>query len=134
VSEWWEKVVVGGRDDCWLWQASVDSKGYPQINRRGKVLRVHRLAAEEAHGPLTGPVHHSCENRRCLNPAHLVPMSSTREHLQHHLATRCKRGHDLTDPANVAILRRGERRCRKCHVIRNVKSQRKRRQERRMMV
>jgi hypothetical protein len=70
---------------CWLWQGTVNSRGYGQIgvrdggtDRRGNVRcvsrSVHRLVLEIATGqPLVGAemACHRCDVKRCCNPAHL---------------------------------------------------------------
>lgn len=62
---------------CWLWDGSLDSKGYGQIKvggRRGKLWRVHRLAAVVFlgfDGDSAVQVLHKCDTPACFNPDHL---------------------------------------------------------------
>ena len=65
-------------DGCWLWQGLI-SRGYPLYF--GK--RAHRLAYEQARGPIREVLHHLCENPSCCNPEHLVDMSQS-EHRHLH--------------------------------------------------
>lgn len=53
---------------------AADAGGYPQTKKKGKAVRLHRVIYEEVHGqvPAGRVVSHSCGNRMCLNPAHLV--------------------------------------------------------------
>lgn len=64
---------VVDENGCWVWQLNVDVHGYGRVTVGGEKLKAHRVAFEEAHGPIPAghDVHHDCENKRCVNPAHL---------------------------------------------------------------
>lgn len=115
---WIDHLVVGKPGECWSWAASHQG-GYPQAmlrargDRKDKPTRVHRLVAGLVHGNVTGPVHHACGNKGCLNPDHLVPTGSHREHFQFHLRTHCQRGH-LLQGRDLYITPSGDRQCQAC--------------------
>ena len=59
---------------CWnITSHSLDSDGYPQLAVAGKKKKGHRLAYELVCGEIPSGmcILHSCDNRRCINPAHL---------------------------------------------------------------
>jgi hypothetical protein len=68
-------------DACVLWggpfyatgygRAYINSTGYGHCN--GRCVLAHRLAYEEAHGPIPEgyQVHHTCGTRGCVNPEHM---------------------------------------------------------------
>jgi hypothetical protein len=114
---------------CWLWTASLDTKGYGQLNagRRGAgMVRAHRVAYELAYGALPAgrELDHLCRRRSCVNPAHLEAVSRA-ENMRRGLIgegrrrwvasiTHCRRGHPY-DPANTYHHPpHGTRICRQC--------------------
>jgi hypothetical protein len=80
VERFWSKVDRNGPPHptdpalgpCWLWTASTFTDGYGQFKSGERNLKSHRiahyLAASEWADRL---VCHSCDRRRCCNPAHL---------------------------------------------------------------
>ena len=132
---------------CWVWTKSLNSNGYGMLSQgRGKPqLRAHRLAYEQAHGPIPDGLEldHLCRVRACINPEHLEAVThqenirrggtpaTARRLMQDILArralrTHCKRGHAWVE-ANIYIDPRGRRSCRLCtqHVYRDAFEQRR---------
>lgn len=118
--------------DCWPWLGSVDAvSGYGVANIPGRRTGAHRAVYELLVGPIPGglTLDHQCHNRdrfckggrsclhrRCVNPAHLEPVSRG-ENSRRGRGTpavnltkkRCPKGHeyDWVDP-------RGWRKCSIC--------------------
>jgi hypothetical protein len=75
----WRKVKK--RASCWIWQGATNSTGYGTLTFHGKAATAHRVAAFlsglvlEISAPKnrrgSGFILHTCDNRRCCNPAHM---------------------------------------------------------------
>ena len=121
-------------DGCWLWNRYIDRQGYGMTSSR-EHRYAHRLVYSQRVGPIEpgmvldhtchsddgacagGP---SCKHRRCVNPAHLEPVTP-RENIMRSRSfmaaratqTHCIHGHEFT-PENTYVRKDGCRQCKEC--------------------
>lgn len=137
--------VIKVDNGCWLWSGGHTSGGYP-VFRIGSLkdgtrrqIGAHVFACVLRHGPMPAghDAHHTCRNKGCVNPDHLVPVNQrdhTTEHRDELIAhgqkqaqrpafraafgraqrekTHCRNGHPYN--AVNTYQHRGERHCRLC--------------------
>lgn len=69
----WSKVSKRGEDECWPWTGG-RCQGYGRYGYKGKVWNAH-IVAFAIHNSIipTGVlIRHTCNNRLCCNPRHLI--------------------------------------------------------------
>jgi hypothetical protein len=109
--------IVGERDadECWPWPMKLMWHGYGRMTVEGRNVNAHRVAYEVVVGPIPPgrELHHTCGNKSCVNPAHLVPLTDSEHRQTHGGPTHCPRGHEYT-VANTYLNPKGVKICRTC--------------------
>ena len=110
---------------CWDWNGTIDpDTGRGRLQRDGKQLFASRFVYVQLGGviPEGYTIDHLCMNKRCVNPAHLEPVTAGVNHRRWvESVTECRNGHAFT-VENTRVRRTdGSRMCRACEAIRNKK-------------
>ncbi|KSV78869.1 hypothetical protein N182_18690 [Sinorhizobium sp. GL2] len=103
LDRFWRK--VDKRDDgCWPWLGAISKNGYGSFKFLGSPESAHRMSFRIAYGRFPASdmlVRHSCDNRWCVNPAHLsegTVADNSRDMVERGRSYRC----DMTGERNHA--------------------------------
>jgi hypothetical protein len=115
---------------CWNWTAQINCGGYGCFSKNGRLHLAHRVAYELYQGAIPSGlfIDHLCRNRRCVNPAHLEPVTNqvnvdrgtvaTVNRARQLAKTHCRNGHLLSGENLYIAPSSGQRVCRICRVER----------------
>jgi len=109
-------------NDCWLWALEVNGRDYGRLSFWNGEKSIKYVAHRAIYEALVGPIpegltlDHLCRTPRCVNPAHLEPVT-IRENILRGFRdrprkTHCKRGHPFEN--NSYIKDGGRRNCAIC--------------------
>ena len=74
---WLSARIYVANDGCWQWTQARTADGYGRAWYDGKNHKAHRLVYEMLVGDATDQiVHHTCHNRSCVRPEHLLAVTS----------------------------------------------------------
>jgi hypothetical protein len=128
-----EQKIERQADGCWAWTGALTQRrprggwGYAIADIGGKTTQVHRAMYEHHRGPIPDglTLDHLCRVRRCVNPAHLEPVTGQENTLrgvgptaENAVKTHCPKGHSY-EGLNLYIDKSGRRHCRECRRARS---------------
>lgn len=108
---------------CWNWTGSMFNHGYGEFWDGKHNRGAHRYGYELWVGPIPDGLQldHLCKNPRCVNPAHLEPVTAQVNIARsgaistvNRVKTHCLRGHEYAGDNLAIVASTGERRCRTC--------------------
>ncbi|WRS30563.1 HNH endonuclease signature motif containing protein [Actinomycetaceae bacterium MB13-C1-2] len=88
------KILVRGDDECWPWEGGFNSKNYGVFSLEGVAKLAHRVAWEQANGPIPADmtVDHLCQNKKCMNTAHMEIVSRAENSRRAGRPLECRHG------------------------------------------
>jgi hypothetical protein len=123
-----DKIVFDGLTGCWKWTGATSTRGYGSLGwaKDGLGGRTHRVVYELLVGPIPEGLvlDHLCRLTRCVNPAHLEPVTQkvniergllpSRRTVHNTSKTRCPAGHPYDEANTYQSPKTGNRGCLIC--------------------
>lgn len=82
-------VEVDEATGCWLWTGAISDTGYGNFWLRGGTVLAHRYSWARSRAlPFGMTLDHLCRVRRCVNPAHLEPVTQAENNRRARAAAR----------------------------------------------
>lgn len=116
------------KSDCIVWHGAQNSLGYGCYGINGVSQLAHRLAWEDANGPIPKGmiIDHLCRVRACVNVAHmeLVTHEQNINRRPRVLAVggQCRNGHVIEGEYDLYRRKRGAAECRECRRIQRLEA------------
>lgn len=119
---YWTIEDRGHDTPCWIWQGSLDTRGYGRFVAEGVKYKAFWFYWEQENGPVPEGLvlDHLCRVPACMNPAHLEPVTNGENVLRgqgppalNARKAECQNGHPF-DAENTYTDPTGRRRCRTC--------------------
>jgi hypothetical protein len=117
--------------DCIVWTGALNSRGYGCFAIQGKSHLAHRVAYEDAHGPIPDgmTIDHLCSQKRCVNPDHLEVVTRGENNRRGHsleVGMFCQGGaHLIETEGDLYVNPTGRRQCKRCMRATSVKRTRR---------
>ena len=82
-------------EECWPWIGAINSGGYGNFNCKGVTEKAHRISYRIFCGSIkdSNVIMHTCDNRRCVNPKHLIEGTQQENVLDMISKDRAKQSH-----------------------------------------
>ena len=121
--------LIDASGDCWEWTGTITSLGYGRLEHNDRRWLAHRLVWTLLVGMIepNRTLDHLCQNRRCVNPDHLEPVTQGVNARRALHRSVCKKGHILSIKKNRYQYATGSVVCRPCDLERQAKNREQRR-------
>jgi hypothetical protein len=90
INNFWSKVNKRTNNGCWEWTGALNNRGYGVVNLNHSVTLAHRVSFSIVHGsPAPNlSICHTCDNPKCVYPAHLFQATHKENMLDMHRKNR----------------------------------------------